>query len=141
MASVPKGSCGLCKIVKDRADKINSNIKKHILIYSFVYLLFAEIGSLLIRDLPDYAIKWYPVLTQLTLSIIFYTLWLYRFNLKFCQRKNLIVKSLSAYYLFGTICVLFQFCESFFIKVITYGLLLVVFVTLLLTIYQPKKEY
>lgn len=139
MAAVPKGSCGLCRIVQEKVKKINSNVKKHTLIYSFVYLLFAEIGSLLIRDLPDYAIKWYPILTQLTLSIIFYTLWLYRFNLKFCQRKNIIVKSLSAYYLFGAICVLFQFCESFFIKVITYGLLSVVFVALLLTIYKQKK--
>jgi len=150
----PIGSCALCKTVKENISKfgvlLNLKTKKHILIYGFFYLLIFELFSFILAkdsvnimgisfDFPNYAFYTFPLLTQMGYSLMFISLWHWRFKLSFCQRKKIAVFSLFLYYSFNAICIMFQLCESFFTKVITYGLLSVVFVTLLLTIYQPKK--
>ena len=150
----PIGSCGACKVVKERLSKfgvlINLKTKKHILIYGLFYLLVFELLSFILAKesvnimgiiyyFPSYQLYTFPLLTQIGYSLIFISLWHWRFKLSFCQRKKIAVFSLFLYYSFNAICIMFQLCESFFTKVITYGLLSVVFVTLLLTMYKQKK--
>lgn len=138
MPSLPKGSCGLCRVAKEVIEKINNNMRKHILVYSIFYLLLFEISSLYLRNLNNYALFWYPLLTNIALATIFYNLWLFRERLKFCLRKNLAVFSLFLYYSFAVFTMIFQICNSTYIDLISYGLLGVVLSTLVLTLYAKK---
>jgi hypothetical protein len=135
MASIPPKSCGICRV----AEKINNNMRKHIIIYSFIYLFLFEISSIFLRNRENYANYWYPLLTQLFLSVIFYNIFLLRDRLKFCLRKSIVVFTLFLYYFFGLSTIVFQFCNSTYNQIISYGLLTIVFITLLLTIIQDKK--
>jgi len=139
MAANPKGSCGLCRIVKSTIQKTNNNIRKHILIYSFFYLLLAEVATIFMRNLPSYDLFWFPLFVQSGYALIFYSLFLYRERLKFCFLKNIAVFSLFLYYSFNAIVVAFKICESIYTNVITYGLLSVVIISLLIRIFQDKK--
>ena len=139
MAANPKGSCGLCKIVKQVIEKTNNNIRKHILVYSLFYLLIAEVATIFMRNLPSYDLFWFPLIVQSGYAVIFYTLFLYRERLKFCFIKNIVVFSLFLYYIFNTLVIAFQICESIYTQVITYGLLSVIIILLLVKIFEPKK--
>lgn len=139
MAANPKGSCGLCRIVKSTIEKTNNNIRKHILIYSFFYLLVAEVATVFMRNLNNYADFWFPLFVQTGYAVVFYSLFLYRERLKFCFRKNIVVFSLFLYYAFNAIVVLFSICDSIYTDIITYGLLTVIIVTLLVTIFKESK--
>lgn len=134
MAALPPKSCALCRV----AEKINNNMRKHILVYSIFYLLVFEIGSIFLRNLNNYALFWYPLLTNIALATIFYNLWLFRERLKFCFRKKIAVFSLFLYYIFAVATMVFNLCNSTYTQVISYGLLSVVLLTLISTIYAKK---
>jgi len=139
MAAIPPGSCGLCRGVKNTIKFINKNMYKHVMIYAFFYLLLFEGLSLFLVKEENYAVYWYPLLTQLALSVIFYNLYLFRNRLRFCLRKEIAVLSLTIYYGLGATAIAFQFCYSWYLELVNHLLLLTTAITLLLTIVQKKK--
>lgn len=139
MAANPKGACGACRLVRQIVERTNNNIRKHIMIYSFFYLLLAEVASLYLRNLPNYTLFWFPLLVQFGFASLLYVLFLYRERLKFCFRKNIVVFSLFLYYAFNGIVVLFSICNSIYTDIITNGLLATAIITLLITIFEERK--
>lgn len=139
MAANPKGACGACRLVRQIVERTNNNIRKHILIYSFFYLLLAEVATIFMRNLPNYGDFWFPLFVQTGYAVVFYSLFLYRERLKFCFRKNIVVFSLFLYYTFNAIVVLFSICDSIYTNIIANGLLSTVIITLLITILEERK--
>ena len=135
----PKPSCGACRFVKEKVEKLNNNTRKHILIYAFFYILAMEVGSLFLQNKPNYLTYWFPLLCQFGFAVVFYALWLYRKNLKFCLRKDIAVFFLFLYYLFNGIVILFQICNSIYTNILSFGFLGISLLLLLTTILAPKK--
>lgn len=141
MASVPK--CGLCRFTQPIEKALESN-KKNYLIYSIFIVLLIEILSNVINwfyvpttyDL--YASKIYPLLTQLSLFLVFSSLFLWRGKLRFCLRKATALMYLSTYYLFGFISLLFCFTAQFYINVVSMTLLLLSLLLFVQSIYAKK---
>lgn len=139
MAAIPPKGCPICRTIKKKISNINYNMRKHVMIYAFFYLLLFEGVSLLLVREDNYTEFWYPLLTQLALTVIFYNLYLFRIRLKFCLRKKIAVASLSIYYFIGALSLICQFCYSWYLQAVNHLLLLVAFVTIVLTIYKEKK--
>lgn len=132
--------CTTCKKIKDAAKKVSNNIRKHIVIYSFFYILAMEIVSIFLSNTKNYLTYWYPLLSTSGYFVLFLNLFLLRDRLKFCLRKTVCVLALSFYYLFAIICLVFQFSDELYTSIINYGLLGVVLSTLVLTLYTLKNE-
>lgn len=143
MPANPKGSCLLCRIAKDITEKATNNMRKHVMIYAFFYLLLLELGSFIIREnttQKDYDKFWFPLLVQFSFFVIFLNLFLFRKLLKFCKRKSFVIGTLSVYYLINFITILFPICNSTYVFYISIFLLIVIYVVLLQTIYQNSKK-
>jgi hypothetical protein len=132
--------CATCKKVKDAIKKVSTNIRKHIVIYSFFYILAMEIASIFLSNTKNYLTYWYPLLSTSGYFVLFLNLFLLRDRLKFCLRKTICVLTLSLYYLFAIICLVFQFSNELYTSIINYGLLGIVLSTLVLTLYTLKNE-
>lgn len=138
----PNGSCLVCK-VNNAIKKVNDNMKKYTMVYAFFYLLIFELGSIIIRSISTkekYDIFWFPLLTQLMMTIIFYNLLLFRNKLKFCQRKTILVKVLTVYYFLNFITILSPICSTFYINIVTSLLLSVSYIIILLTLFKNKQK-
>lgn len=138
----PNGSCLLCR-VNNTIKKVNDSMKKYTMVYAFFYLLLFELGSIVIRSMTtkeNYDTFWFPLLTQLMMTIIFYNLLLFKNRLKFCQRKTILVKVLTAYYFLNFVTVLIPICNTFYINIVTSILLLVSYVIILLTLFKNKQK-
>jgi hypothetical protein len=138
----PNGSCLLCR-VNNTIKKVNDSMKKYTMVYAFFYLLLFELGSIVIRSMTtkeNYDTFWFPLLTQLMMTIIFYNLLLFKNRLKFCQRKTILVKVLTIYYFLNFVTILVPICNTFYINIVTSILLLVSYVIILLTLFKNKQK-
>lgn len=140
MAALPVGSCGACRAIKAFIKNPNRQIKKHMIKFILAYVLFFGIVTIFLRNLEDYALKIYPTITSLEISVLLYSIYLYRDRLRFCTRKKVIILSLLFYNLLNAITVAFQLCNSKYVTTISYLLLTTVIVTILLTIYQNESD-
>lgn len=143
-AKCPKEGCVTClhkkSSVKEVIKKVSTNLRKHVLIYSFFYILVMEISSIFLSNTKNYLTYWYPLLSTSGFFVLFLNLFLLRDRLRFCIRKKIVVSCLSLYYLFAIICLVFQFSDELYTSIINYMLLGAVFITLLLTLYTIKNE-
>ena len=126
MAAV--GFCSLCRIPEKIRVYLESD-KKLFLVFSIFMVLLIEWFSIgYLKFVPQvkpafyepYAMFWYPMLTQLALFIVFFSLFLWKERLHFCGRKSAATFYLSLYYLFGFLAVLFCFSANFYYTVISY---------------------
>lgn len=122
MAAVPP--CGLGCRIKKGYKWLESN-KKPFLIISIFILLAIEIGSKFLRYEQNYACYIYPLLTQIQLFVIVFSIYLWNERLRFCLMKIISTLFLSMYYLFGIISIVFQFTDSFYESTISNGLLII----------------
>lgn len=128
MASVP--TCSLCRAPK-KVNEYFKDKKKPILVYSVFLILLVEFSSTIfnffykstITQYDVYCMYYYPLLTQLSMFIIFFSLFLWKERLYFCDRKNAATFYLSLYYLFGFISILFCFSSDFYYKIINFGMI------------------
>lgn len=126
MAAV--GLCSLCRVPEKIRVYLESN-KKPFLVFSIFMVLLIEWFSIgYLKFVPQvkpavyepYTMFWYPMLTQLALFIVFFSLFLWKDRLHFCGRKSAATFYLSLYYLFGVLAVLFCFSANFYYTVISY---------------------
>ena len=127
MATLP--ICSLCKI----PEKIRVSLekeKKIFLVFSIFIVLIFEWFSIYYVSTHDqskqiiydvYLMFWYPLLTQLSMFIIFFSLFLWKERLHFCFRKSATTFYMSLYYLFGVFSVLFCVSSSFYYETVTTG--------------------
>jgi hypothetical protein len=120
--------CSLCRGPEKIRTYLDSN-KKPVLVYSvFIVLLiewFSNIYQKFVPQTPNlvydrYLMFWYPMLSQLALFVLFFSLYLWKDRLHFCFRKSAATFYLSCYYLLGFFSVLFCFSASFYYCVISY---------------------
>jgi hypothetical protein len=141
MASVPK--CGLCRMTEP-VEKFFENKKQNFLVYSVFIVLLIEMFSNVInwfyvpKTFDFYASFLYPLLTQLSLFLVFSSLFLWRERLRFCLRKATATMFLSAYYLFGFISLVFCFTATFYINVVNFTLLTLALMLFVQSIYTKK---
>lgn len=137
MASVPP--CGL-KCLGRKAIDFATKQRQEFLRLGIFYVLIVEIASIFIRDLPNYACFWYPLLTQSVLFIMVFSVFLWRERLRFCFRKKFAAVFLSLYYLFGVVALVGNFSNQAYVDVVSYSLLGVTVVLFLLSFLQ-NNEY
>jgi len=120
MPGVPP--CGLkCRI--NQAATFVKESKKAILIYSIFLIFIGEIISYFLRYEKNYACKIYPMISQLEMFLILFSLYLWNEKLRFCFRKILATLFLSFYFLFGFLAIVFNFTDSEYTTIISCGLL------------------
>ena len=125
MAVIP--TCSLCKAPEKLRVYMESN-KRLVLVYSIFAVLVIEWFSLFIsktnpsnpnQPFDNYLMFWYPLLTQLALFVLFFSLWLWKDRLHFCFRKSATTFYLAFYYLFGVIGVLFCIQANLYYTIIS----------------------
>lgn len=134
----PRGSLG-----KSKQQTTTEKVKKSFLIYSFFIIILLEIASIVINNNvseDSYLNYYYPIITNLDFAILSGTFFLFRKRLKFCFRKKIAISSLVLYFLFNVFSVLFKLEANFYYSLVSYGLLGVVFATLVLTFYSTRNE-
>lgn len=137
MASLPP--CSLCRLSEGIRPYFENN-KKTILVYSvFAVILiewFSMIYQYIVPQTPNlvydrYLFFWYPLLTQLALFVLFFSLYLWKERLHFCFRKSAATFYLALYYLLGVIGVLFCIQANLYymiISVASIGLATLIFI-------------
>lgn len=125
--SLPNGGGRLANVVKKTT--------KNIYIYAIFFVLVIELSSIKLSLLENYATYLYPLLTQLILSLLVYTI-AYKGG-KYCKRKKLALYSLCAYYGLGFFSVLFQIPDTIYSYIVTNGLLLI---SLILFLFSVKRN-
>lgn len=125
MASLPP--CSLCRLSEGIRPYFENN-KKLILVYSIFAILIIEWFSLfyqkIVPQTPNlvydrYLFFWYPLLTQLALFVLFFSLYLWKERLHFCFRKSATTFYLSLYYLLGVFGVLFCIQANLYYTIIS----------------------
>jgi len=132
--------CTPCPYSKSIFKKVSNNLRKHVVVYSFFYIFFMELMSIQLSNQKNYLTYWFPLLSMTGFFALFLNLFLLRERLKFCLRKTIVVSCLTLYYLFGIVCLVFQFSDEIYTYIINYGLLGVALSTLILTLYTLKNE-
>jgi FlaA1/EpsC-like NDP-sugar epimerase len=125
MASIPKGTCNICRVAKVVNEKIKTNSK----LYAFFAIIIIELFSLKIQDYttPKAYVEFiYPLLTQIVLFIIFVAINYNSERLRFCKRQKLIVVFLAVYYFLNIIFMVFPICWSSYSGLINYSVLSIV---------------
>jgi hypothetical protein len=133
----PRGSLGKSK------QQTTEKVKNSFLIYSFFVILLLEIASIVINNNvseDNYLNLYYPIITNLDFAILFGTFYLFRKRLKFCFRKKIAIASLVLYYSFNALSVIFKLEANSYYSLVSYGLLGVVFATLVLTFFFTRNE-
>jgi len=129
MATLPP--CSLCRLSEGIRSYFENN-KKTILVYSvFAVILiewFSMIYQYIVPQTPNlvynrYLFFWYPLLTQLALFVLFFSLWLWKDRLHFCFRKSAATFYLACYYMLGIISVVFCIQANLYYSIVTYGTL------------------
>lgn len=127
MASLPP--CSLCRLSENIRPYFENN-KKTILIYSIFAILLIEWFSMgyqyIVPQTPNlvydrYLFFWYPLLSQLSLFVLFFSLYLWKEKLHFCFRKSATTFYLSLYYLLGVVGVLFCIQANLYYTIISIG--------------------
>jgi hypothetical protein len=137
MASLPP--CSLCRLSEGIRPYFENN-KKTILVYSvFAVILiewFSMIYQYIVPQTPNlvydrYLFFWYPLLSQLALFVLFFSLYLWKERLHFCFRKSAATFYLALYYLLGVFGVLFCIQANLYytiISVASIGLATLIFI-------------
>jgi hypothetical protein len=127
MAAVPV--CALCK-APEIISKYLENRKKHFLKFSIFIILVIEWFSIFYNKTythpkhniyDSYLMYYYPLLTQLALFVIFFSIFLWKDRLHFCFRKAATTFYLSLYYLLGVLSVLLCLSADFYYEAISIG--------------------
>lgn len=135
-AAVPP--CGLkCRII--RATEFLKESKQSILVYSIFFILLGEIISYFLRYEKNYACKIYPMLSQLELFLIFFSIYLWNDRLRFCYRKRLATFFLSSYFLFGFFSLLFNITDVLYTTIISWGLLGISFIIFIASFFNKSE--
>lgn len=120
MPGVPP--CGLkCRIAQ--ATTFVKESKKTILIYSIFLIFIGEVVSYFLRYEKNYACKIYPMISQLEMFLLLFSLYLWNEKLRFCFRKILATLFLSFYFLFGFLAIVFNLTDNSYTTLISCGLL------------------
>jgi len=122
MASIPKGTCSICRIAK----KVNEKIKNNSKLYAFFAIIIIELLSMKIQDYvtPQRYIEFvYPLLTQIVLFIVFVAINYHSERLRFCKRQKLIVIFLALYYFLNITFLVFPICWSTYSGLVNYSIL------------------
>lgn len=138
--------CSLCK----PADYIKNKFKdkKFFLTYSiFMLLIFEWISAIylncfhtttqLITDF--YVVKMAPFLTNMSLFVVLFSLFLWKDRLHFCFRKSATTFYLSGYYLFNAVAVLFCINATIYYTIVAYGFLLIATFLFFVSLLNAKK--
>lgn len=125
--------CSLCRPAQYIKQKLENN-KIGFLTYSiflilliewisFIYLNFFHEITEIITDI--YVVKVYPLLSNLSLFIILFSIFLWNDRLRFCFRKSATTFYLSFYYLFNCLAVLTCFNTNYYYQIVSLGLLVI----------------
>ena len=139
MPGVPP--CGLgCRAVK-ATKYIKENLedsKKTILVYSIFCVLLAEIVSYFFRYEKNYACYIFPLISQLEMFLIIFSIYLWNDRLRFCLRKKTASLFLSFYFLIGFLSLLSGLTDSIYTTIISCGLLGISIITFLLSFLKSE---
>jgi hypothetical protein len=125
MASLPP--CSLCRLSEVIRPYFENN-KKMILVYSIFAVIIIEWFSMIYQyNVPQtanlvydrYLFFWYPLLSQLALFVLFFSLYLWKERLHFCFRKSATTFYLALYYLLGVFGVLFCIQANLYYTIIS----------------------
>ena len=125
MASIPKGTCNICRIAK----QVNEKIKKNSKLYVFFAVIIIELFSIKVQDYVNpqtYTEFVYPLLTQIVLFLVFLGINYHSERLRFCKRQKLIVGFLALYYFMNILFLVFPICWSDYSGLINYSILSII---------------
>lgn len=129
MAALPP--CSLCR-VPEKVSKFLDNKKSNFLKFAIFFILLIEWFSNLfvknysapLHDCKDVYLTFvYPLLSQLALFIMFFSIFLWKDRLHFCSRKSATTFYLSLYYLFGVVSLVFCLSANIYYTLISYAAL------------------
>lgn len=123
--------CSLCKAPEKVRVYLESN-KKIVCVYSiflvlliewfsYFYVKFSKVTPNPNNYFDYYSMKLYPMLTQLAMFLLFFSLFLWKDRLHFCFRKSATTFYLAVYYLIGFISVLFCLSNSIYTEIVSVG--------------------
>ena len=136
MASVPP--CGF-KCLGRKAIDFATEQRKNFLRLGIFFVLIVEIASIFIRDLPNYACFWYPLLTHTVLLIMVFSVFLWRERLRFCFRKKFASVFLCLYYALGVLALVANFSTQLSVDVVSFFLLGLAVIFFLLSFFQTNE--
>lgn len=126
MPGNPKGGCQICKaiatVVVNSVKKVKTNFK----LYAFISLIFIELFSMKLQNyvsIQDYGYKYYPLLANLEMTIIFLAIYLHSERLRFCTRQKLIILFLIIYYLINILFLFVPICWSEYYNLVVYSII------------------
>ena len=131
MPAVPKESLGgrLSQLVVKSQNKIYK--------YNIFAVIVLEVLSMFLRESDKYVNYYYPLLSQLVLAVLVFTIYHKAKFLKYCTRKIWAYRFLMYYFVFGVVSIVFQLDNSTYTEIVGNGLL---FITAGLTIYTLCDE-
>lgn len=131
MPAVPKESLGgrLSQLVVKSQNKIYK--------YNIFAVIVLEVLSMFLRESDKYVNYYYPLLSQLVLSVLVFTIYHKAKFLKYCTRKIWAYRFLMYYFVFGVVSIVLQLDNSTYTEIVGNGLL---FITAGLTIYTLCDE-
>ncbi len=146
MAALP--ICSLCRGPERIRKAIEPN-KKNFLVFSIFMVLLIEWFSIIYLNTYEqkqqivydkYLFFWYPLLTQLALFIILFSIFLWKERLHFCARKSATTFYLSLYYALGFFAVLFCLQAKLYYQIITISNLFVASYVFLVSIFKNNTN-
>ena len=131
MPAVPKESLGgrLSQLVVKSQNKIYK--------YNIFAVIVLEVLSMFLRESDKYVNYYYPLLSQLVLAVLVFTIYHKAKFLKYCTRKIWAYRFLMYYFVFGVVSIVLQLDNSTYTEIVGNGLL---FITAGLTIYTLCDE-
>ena len=131
MPAVPKESLGgrLSQLVVKSQDKIYK--------YNIFAVIVLEVLSMFLRESDKYVNYYYPLLSQLVLAVLVFTIYHKAKFLKYCTRKIWAYRFLMYYFVFGVVSIVLQLDNSTYTEIVGNGLL---FITAGLTLYTLCDE-
>lgn len=140
MPGVPP--CGLkCRTTK-AITFVKENLKeskKAILVYSIFLILLGEIISYFFRYEKNYACKIYPMISQLEMFLLIFSLYLWNERLRFCYRKIVATLFLAFYFLFGFLSLVFNLTDSSYTTIISCGLLIISTIIFIASLFNKSE--
>jgi len=126
MPGNPKGGCQICKAIATAVVSSVKKVKTNFKLYAFISLIFIELFSMKLQNyvsVQDYSYKYYPLLANLEMSIIFLAVYLHSERLRFCTRQKLIVLFLIVYYLINILFLFVPICWSEYYNLVVYSII------------------
>ena len=126
MPGNPKGGCQICKAIATAVVSSVEKVKTNFKLYAFISLIFIELFSMKLQNyvsVQDYSYKYYPLLANLEMAIIFLAVYLHSERLRFCTRQKLIVLFLIVYYLINILFLFVPICWSEYYNLVVYSII------------------